>query len=199
MLRPQPVPIAAPTVTPTSLVFTWFLWLAQGDFRTCYECAARDGLLYSVASVASGTDIFPPRHPGCRCVLRECHVTYPRQISKQRSFLEEVIQFFRNLLPPKFITTFLAKVQGWLPWRRNASFLPFGKSLGGDVFENRGKKLPDSPGRTWREVDINDTPQSRGGTRIVFSNDGLVFVTFDHYRYFSPVANEEEPDAHGQR
>lgn len=58
-------------------------------------------------------------------------------------------------------------------------------SIGGDVFQNREKLLPIKTGRTFIEVDINYRGGSNRGTeRIVYSNDGLIFYTGDHYGSF---------------
>ena len=53
-------------------------------------------------------------------------------------------------------------------------------------FGNREGLLPDAPGRTWTECDINTLGASgRGAERIVFSNDGLIYYTPDHYESFT--------------
>ena len=58
-------------------------------------------------------------------------------------------------------------------------------SVGGDIFYNREKLLPIKTGRTFIEADINyQGSQSRGAERIVYSNDGLIFYTSDHYESF---------------
>ena len=45
--------------------------------------------------------------------------------------------------------------------------------------------LPEADGRTWTECDINTLgADSRGAERIVFSNDGLIYYTGDHYKTF---------------
>lgn len=58
------------------------------------------------------------------------------------------------------------------------------KSIGGDRFGNREGRLPAKPGRTFIELDIDYKGISRGATRIVYSNDFLVFYTDDHYESF---------------
>ena len=60
-----------------------------------------------------------------------------------------------------------------------------GGAIGGDVFQNREGLLPKKAGRTWTECDINTWGRySRGAERIVFSNDGLVYYTANHYASF---------------
>lgn len=59
------------------------------------------------------------------------------------------------------------------------------KSVGGDIFYNREGLLPKKEGRIYYECDINYRGgTNRGRERIVFSNDGLIFYTNDHYESF---------------
>ena len=61
-----------------------------------------------------------------------------------------------------------------------------GKCIGGDRFGNREGQLPKAKGRTWRECDINTLgKRSRGPERLVYSNDGLIYYTPDHYETFT--------------
>ena len=86
-------------------------------------------------------------------------------------------------LPSNFVTKDEAKQAGWEGGSLE-KYLP-GKCIGGDRFGNREGLLPDAPGRTWTECDINTLgASSRGAERIVFSNDGLIYYTGDHYDSF---------------
>ncbi len=62
-----------------------------------------------------------------------------------------------------------------------------GKMLFGGIYLNRDKHLPSSPNRIWYEADINYNNGYRGTERILFSNDGLIFVTYDHYETFIEI------------
>lgn len=62
-----------------------------------------------------------------------------------------------------------------------------GKSIGGNVYGNREGGLPSAPGRTWYEADIKYGGGHRGNERIVYSDDGLVFSTTDHYKTFTQI------------
>lgn len=48
-------------------------------------------------------------------------------------------------------------------------------------------KIPCAPGRTWFEADIDYTYGKRNLKRILYSNDGLVFVSEDHYQTFYEI------------
>ena len=62
-----------------------------------------------------------------------------------------------------------------------------GCSIGGDRFGNYEGSLPSAKGRTWTECDIGYDGGYRGGERIVFSNDGLIYYTDDHYATFDEI------------
>ena len=62
-----------------------------------------------------------------------------------------------------------------------------GKMLGGDVYGNDDFKLPSAPGRVWYEADVNYRGGKRNRQRIVYSNDGLMFATYDHYQTFHEI------------
>ena len=86
-------------------------------------------------------------------------------------------------LPANFITKNEARAAGW----EGGSLEPTcpGKCIGGDRFGNREGLLPSAKGRVWTECDINTLgKRSRGAERIVFSNDGLIYYTGDHYESF---------------
>ena len=87
-------------------------------------------------------------------------------------------------LPQNFITKDQARQAGW----SGGSLEPYcpGMCIGGDRFGNREELLPKAEGRTWTECDINTLgADSRGAERIVFSNDGLIYYTGDHYESFT--------------
>ncbi len=103
-----------------------------------------------------------------------------------RSFVETV-QSVRasGKLPERYVTKDAAKARGWSGGGL-CTVWP-GRAIGGDAFRNFGNALPNAAGRTYREADLDGTCASRGAKRLVFSSDGLVFVTIDHYAKFTPV------------
>lgn len=64
-------------------------------------------------------------------------------------------------------------------------------SIGGDRFGNREGKLPKKSGREYFECDINYEGGFRGPERLVYSNDGLIYYTKDHYDSFELLYKEE--------
>lgn len=92
-------------------------------------------------------------------------------------------------LPDNFITKKEAQSLGW----QGGSLEPYapGKSIGGSHFGNYEGILPEAKGRSYTECDIDTMDaNSRGAKRIVFSNDGLIFYTDDHYESFTLLYGE---------
>lgn len=87
-------------------------------------------------------------------------------------------------LPDYYITKKEAKSSGWNPSQGNLCDVLPGRAIGGDRFSNREKNLPTQSGRLYYEADVNYSCGHRDADRIVFSNDGLVFVSKDHYKTF---------------
>ena len=86
-------------------------------------------------------------------------------------------------LPDNFITKKEAEKLGW-PGGSLEPYAP-GMCIGGSRFGNYEGLLPEAEGRTYTECDIDTLgADSRGAKRIVFSNDGLVYYTEDHYASF---------------
>ncbi len=89
-------------------------------------------------------------------------------------------------LPGNFITKKQAQALGW-PGGSLEPYAP-GKSIGGDYFGNYEGLLPTAKGRKYTECDIDTGgAKSRGAKRIIFSNDGLIFYTSDHYESFTQL------------
>lgn len=94
-------------------------------------------------------------------------------------------------LPSNFITKNEAKKLGWVSQEGNLGEVAPGKSIGGDKFGNYEGLLPEADGRQYYECDINSDGGYRGAERIVFSNDGLIYYTGDHYETFEILYGEE--------
>lgn len=87
-------------------------------------------------------------------------------------------------LPDCYITKKEARSRGWIPSERNLCDVLPGRAIGGDIFTNRERKLPMKKGRIYYEADLNYNCGRRNADRLVFSNDGLIFITRDHYKTF---------------
>ena len=93
-------------------------------------------------------------------------------------------------LPNNFITKKEAKKLGW----SGGSLEPYapGKCIGGDYFGNYEKVLPVVSGRTYHECDIDTlNAKSRGAKRIIYSDDGQIYYTDNHYKSFTLLYGDD--------
>ena len=97
-------------------------------------------------------------------------------------------------LPSNFISKDEAEELGWKKKDGEAGQLHVvapGMSIGGSYFGNYEGLLPKKNGRKYYECDINYVKGNRGAERIVYSNDGLIFYTGDHYETFEQLYPEQ--------
>ena len=97
----------------------------------------------------------------------------------------EVVETVRETgrLPAAYLTKEEAAALGWQPGSDLCASAP-GRVIGGDRFFNREGRLPDVAGRVWFEADLDFACGKRGAKRLVFANDGAIYVTVDHYASF---------------
>lgn len=105
---------------------------------------------------------------------------------------EEVALYIKTYgkLPSNYITKDEARSLGW-----NGGTLEDdapGKCIGGTYFGNFEGLLPEKDGRTYYECDIDTLGKTgRGAERIVYSDDGLIYYTDDHYETFELLYGNE--------
>ena len=119
-----------------------------------------------------------PQKPTAAPIQLDEHGSYTRR--------DDVALFLHiyGRLPDNFISKTKARKLGW----NGGSLEPYapGKCIGGGVFSNTELLLPEAPGRIYHECDIETLgKKSRGAKRIVWSNDGLIYYTDDHYESFT--------------
>ena len=105
---------------------------------------------------------------------------------------EEVALYLETYgeLPDNYLTKKEAMALGWNSKEGNLWEVADGMSIGGDKFGNREGILPEKDGRVYYECDIDYEGGYRNEKRIVFSNDGLIYYTEDHYESFEELSNE---------
>lgn len=107
------------------------------------------------------------------------------KLTAQQNVVNYLRQYHR--LPDFYITKRKARQSGWDPRAGNLCQVMPGKAIGGDRYNNREKLLPAAPDRQWYEADINYHCGHRASDRLLYSSDGLIYVTLDHYKTFSRV------------
>lgn len=122
----------------------------------------------------------------------------PAQLSvtedAQYSSAEEVALYLHLFehLPDNYITKARARQLGWDSSKGNLWDVAPGKSIGGDRFGNYEGALPEKRSRQYYECDVNYKGGRRGAERIVYSDDGLIYYTEDHYNSFELLYGEED-------
>lgn len=172
-----------------ALVFVFSLLSGCGGaapdalFRTSAPTA--DAVPAADSSSAAGTETVSPDEPD---------EPAPVSLSEDGEYTsaEDVALYLYlyGCLPENFITKTDARALGWSGGGLDG--YAYGKCIGGDRFGNYEGLLPDAPGREYRECDIDTLhAASRGAKRIVYSNDGLIYYTEDHYESFVLLYGEE--------
>ena len=114
---------------------------------------------------------------------------YPVTEDGWYSTMEEVAVYLATYdkLPSNFLTKNKASDRGWDNRAGNLHEVAPGCSIGGDRFGNYEGLLPSKKGRQWYEADCYYTKGKRNAHRILYSNDGLVYYTDDHYESFTQM------------
>lgn len=102
------------------------------------------------------------------------------QLTKDKTVISYVKQNHR--LPDYYITKNEARKQGWDPSRGNLCDVLPGKAIGGDKFNNREGSLPKD--EKYFEADVNYNCGNRNADRIIFTKNGDVYLTKNHYKSF---------------
>lgn len=151
------------------------------DLFVCGMCFHRNKRVVEI-------DEYPcPAHPECRCIV------YPIQAipagSATFNGLDGADWTLSHIgkLPNEYMTKKEARKRGWNAVLENLAAVCPGAIIGGDIYHNYEGLLPHKDGRLWYEADINYTGGYRGADRIFYSNDGLLFVTYDHGTTFYEI------------
>ena len=107
-----------------------------------------------------------------------------------KEHVAEYLRQFRHL-PGNYITKNEAQRLGWVSFNGNLWEVAPGKSIGGDRFGNYEGTLPSKKGRIWYECDIDFNGGRRNIKRIVYSSDGLIYYTEDHYNTFEDITERK--------
>ena len=154
---------------------------------TCYYCAYMNGRILAVDDPRI-SEI--PVHPNCKCYIESLSAIVAGTATNAGTDGVDLYVALHGVLPNHYLTQAEAKKAGWNKLLGNLAEVLPGRMIGGDVFENRKHKLPESPGRIWYEADFDYDGGYRNNCRLLYSNDGLLFVTYDHYMTFCEIGLE---------
>ena len=161
----------------------WKHWVAQLDLKTCVECRTMHGKIYCIGETVPN---MPPLHWYCRCEIKPMSTVNSGECSKAGRNGADWWFMHRGSLPEYYIYIDDLRALGWKKSKAPAKYAP-GKMVFGGIFENKEGHLPDAAGRIWYEADLNYYSGKRNNHRLVWSNDGLFFVSYDHYESFIEV------------
>ena len=162
----------------------WNHWIAILDIKTCISCRRLHGQVFPVDERPLDE---PPLHERCRCEVRRMRAIVSGYATRNGRDGADYCLKENGILPEYYISKATAKELGWRGISGNLAEVAPGKMIGGDIYRNRSGHLPKANGRIWYEADINYTHGYRTWQRILYSNDGLIFVTYDHYQTFSEI------------
>lgn len=158
-------------------------WKAILDLKTCIECRSRHDQIYRIDEVVVPE---PPLHNNCRCdIIPMESIEAGNATKNEENGADYWLKHFGEL-PDYYISSSDLEKLGWRYGKRLSKFAP-GKMYSRGVYENSDGHLPDAPGRIWYEADINYYEGRRNRHRVLWSNDGLIFVTYDHYETFYEI------------
>lgn len=131
-------------------------------------------------------EVEPPLHDHCRCAILPMEAITPGGATKDGENGADYWLAHYGKLPDYYISRVDAIELGWKEGKPPRRWAP-GKMIFGGIYDNANGHLPSAPGRIWYEADINYYEGRRNGHRVLFSNDGLIFVTYDHYLTFYEI------------
>ncbi len=173
---------------PTVISRNWKEWLAVLDLRICKDCEKRHGKIYSIEE---NPEEELPLHPNCRCHIATMKAVYAGDGTNDGKHGADWWIRNEGRLPEYYITFSKIKEMGWKPGESPAKYAP-GRMLTRGVYHNDEGHLPDAAGRVWFEADINYYEGKRNKHRLIWSNDGLIFATYNHYKTYMEIIRMED-------
>lgn len=159
-------------------------WVVVEDEKLCVQCKNMWGKVYERHNLVFP---LPPLHPHCRCTIQPIQTAIVGTATNEKHNGADWWIKSQGKLPDYYITYQEAVKLGFKPKEGNLDKVAPGKMITRGQYFNRNEHLPEKPGRIWYEADINYSGGYRNSERILYSNDGLIFITLDHYRTFVEI------------
>ena len=162
----------------------WKNWVTTEDLSTCLTCRKQNGKIYARDEVVIPE---PPIHPNCRCRIKLLEMRLAGTATEAGIDGADWYLKVYGKLPSYYITKKEAEGLGYRSYLGNLAQVAPNRMLLKGIYQNSNGHLPTAPGRIWYEADINYEYGYRGSERILFSSDGLIFVTQDHFHTFIEI------------
>ncbi len=164
----------------------WNNWMSVlSTIRSCQNCVDKHGKIFDANDYLP--EEYLTRHIRCLCKLCPMRTIMAGEATDQGINGADWYLAYYGFLPDGYITKKQARKAGWKNTKGNLAEILPGNQIGGDEYYNENGKLPQKNNRTWYEADINYESGYRNNSRILYSNDGLVFLTHDHYKTFYEI------------
>lgn len=158
-------------------------WVSKKDFHRCLACGDMHGKIWHIHEKP---EIEPLIHPNGRCKIVPMGAIAAGTATMHGQSGADWILKQTGGLPDYYVSQEEAEQTGWKRGKWPSNFIP-DKMIGGGIYKNKDGRLPEASGRVWYEADINYETGKRNGYRLLYSNDGLMFVTYDHYETFYEI------------
>lgn len=168
---------------PTGCSSRWKQWITERDENVCSQCQQMQGKIYSQYEHMEPA---PPLHRNCRCIIETMKSIIAGFGTKDGVCGADWWIKHNGILPDYYISWDDIYEQGYKYGKPPRKYAP-GMMIYGGRYEDKEGHLPFAPGRLWFEADINYYEGHRNDHRIIWSNDGLIFVTYDHYHTFYEI------------
>ena len=149
----------------------------------CVDCKDSHGKVYSLEDDPNPA---PPIHPNCRCQIVPTIAIEAGRGTKDGENGADWWMKHHSVLPEYYASEFDFRALGWKPGQSPSKFAE-GKMMTRGIYLNDDGHLPSALGRIWYEADINYYDGKRNKHRLLWSNDGLLFTTYDHYGTFHEI------------
>lgn len=171
------------------------------DYSFSAESTTETGTYTTLSETTDNNSVLDSATKQSKTGSKDTSTTEKKQIDETDGYLdkdgsytskEDVMNYLIEYgqLPGNFITKKEAKKLGW----SGGNLEPYapGKCIGGDYFGNYEKVLPVVSGRTYHECDIDTlNANSRGAKRIIYSDDGQIYYTANHYKTFTLLYGDD--------
>jgi len=159
-------------------------YLAILDLHTCLYCRKTHGKIITDDMMVYE---YPPIHQRCRCYIEAIKTIKAGTATIKGENGADYCLKNEGKLPNYYLSWSDAEKLGYRQYLGNLDLVAPGKSIARGEYKNHNGHLPQKLGRKWYEADINYQFGYRNSQRVIYSNDGLIFVTYDHYTTFLEV------------
>ena len=141
----------------------------------------------TIFSIVQDVSHLIPAHENGKCEVVPMRTKYVGTATEMGLDGADAYLMYTGQLPEYYVTKKEAENRGWTSKKGNLDEVLPDTMIGGDIYKNKEGKLPSADGRIWYEADLNYYGGYRNRHRVAYSNDGLIFVSYDHMETFYEI------------